>query len=109
MYFLIHSRNLIQDWLSNSTDKGLALPTMNSYQRRLMYQEVPKRFNSFISLEKTSFNQLSVKKLTVEEKESKISFAARLRNEVQGLLGFSMVMDALLESKKPLLGHNLLM
>jgi hypothetical protein len=36
-------RAKIQEWLQNSTDQMMVLTTLNPYQRRLIYQEVPKR------------------------------------------------------------------
>lgn len=44
--FVETTMNTIRDWLQNSTEATLMLTAMNAYQRRLVYQETPKRWVS---------------------------------------------------------------
>ena len=41
--FIESTMNTIRDWLQTSTEATLMLTSMNAYQRRLVYQETPKR------------------------------------------------------------------
>ncbi|KAI9305754.1 ribonuclease H-like domain-containing protein [Cunninghamella echinulata] len=109
--FITKAKQDIQNWLDkgNSKDKhGINIETNNSYQRRLLYQEIRKSFEGLTAEGKKGF--ICVMKLT--EKEQKKRFKERersFRNDLETAIGFRRVIDLISESKKPLIGHNMLL
>ncbi|KAL1923300.1 uncharacterized protein VTP21DRAFT_8280 [Calcarisporiella thermophila] len=96
--FLQGVRQQIYDWLQNAGQSKLNIPAGNSYLRRLVYQEL-KKHNGFlqgVSQEKS----IEVTRLNEEERAKSLEEGSQLSPN------FRQVIDALIEAKKPLIGHN---
>lgn len=70
----IELSNIVQEWLSNSSQNHLELPPVNSYFRLISHQEIPKRFpgvyTETVSLQSGS-RVVGVYRTTAEDKQKK--------------------------------------
>eukprot|EP01094_Clydonella_sp_ATCC50884_P010859 TRINITY_DN20678_c0_g1_i1.p1 TRINITY_DN20678_c0_g1~~TRINITY_DN20678_c0_g1_i1.p1 ORF type:complete len:556 (+),score=179.18 TRINITY_DN20678_c0_g1_i1:35-1669(+) len=109
--FVAHSLNIVEEWLKKGpgpTDV-LHFDPCNSYLRRLLYQEVEKRFGEALLLQ-TEKNPLhmTVRVVTAEQRlEQESNTSAQKMDEIREAAGFRRVVDALRESKKLIVGHNM--
>ncbi|KAI8848274.1 ribonuclease H-like domain-containing protein [Chytridium lagenaria] len=103
--FLDAAMKEINDWLQNSPDKTISVSAHNSYRRRLVHQEVKKRFNSYLRTEGKGL-VVEVTKLSVEER-NKGGDTEHLLDALDELIGFRKVIDIISQAKKPVIGHNL--
>lgn len=100
---------LARDFLQNSTEKTLQIPAPSAYHKRIIHISIAKNFNGFLgTTSKPTLVELV--KYTEEEREeaSAKSRYTTLKAELEELVGFRRVIDALVEAKVPLAGHNLL-
>ncbi|KAJ3280896.1 hypothetical protein HK104_000340 [Borealophlyctis nickersoniae] len=105
--FVETSLSIIDTWLQNSPDKTITITTPSSYHKRLIHQEVKKRYNATLGTDGKS-GQVEVSKLTVEERGAKVDEKeGALLEELSQLIGFRRVMEAISESGKPVIGHNM--
>jgi hypothetical protein len=68
-----------------------------------------KRFNGFLLAESGDGGSVCIRRLKEEERNQKKTRQEELLEELESLKGFRMVIDALIEAKKPLIGHNMLL
>lgn len=101
----------IESWLQNSTEKKYVLSGHNSYQRRIIHQELNKRFKDRLFAESVSegnSNRRIIEITRVTEEEKKKIEAERYQQalkELEEAIGFRHVIDAMSASRKPVLGH----
>ncbi|KAJ3098487.1 hypothetical protein HDU97_003986 [Phlyctochytrium planicorne] len=95
----------IDEWLQSSTDKTININASNSYRRRLIHQEVRKRYNSYLKTEGKGL-YVEVTRLTTEERNAGKD-VAHLLDAVSELVGFRKVIDMISMYKKPVVGHNM--
>ncbi|KAJ3046100.1 hypothetical protein HDV00_003850 [Rhizophlyctis rosea] len=99
--------NSIGDWLQNSHEKVLSVPSPTAYHRRLVHQEVKKRWNGNLGTDGKQ-SAVRISKLTDEEKNyQNVERGAMLKAELANLVGFRKVIDAISESKAIVIGHNM--
>lgn len=106
----------IDAWLQFSSTKKMALPPCNAFQRRLIYQEVGKRYNAFLHLESISVKEgghqkyMEIQRMTEEERKAySLKKTQDLLDELDESVGFRKVLDMVASSKKLLVGHNLIL
>ncbi|CAO3613665.1 unnamed protein product [Cunninghamella blakesleeana] len=111
--FLAKAKKDIQDWLDKAANKkdnkhGVNIETQNSYQRRLIYQEIRKSFEGLTAEGKKGF--ICVMRLTEKEQMKRTKEREKnFKNDLETSVGFRKVIDWISESKKPLIGHNMLL
>lgn len=98
-----------REFLQNSTDKKIQIAAPSAYHKRVIHISIAKNFNGFLG---TTSKPTCVElvKYTEEEREeaSAKSRYTTLKAELEELVGFRRIVDALVEAKVPLVGHNLL-
>ncbi|KAJ3215259.1 hypothetical protein HDU67_000675 [Dinochytrium kinnereticum] len=104
--FVESSMSEVREWLQNSTEKVLKVAGHTSYKRRLIHQEVRKRFNSYLRTEGKGL-VVEVSRLTVEERNGGSGDVERSLEELNDLVGFRKVIEMISRSKKPVVGHNM--
>jgi preprotein translocase subunit SecD len=97
----------VKEFLQKSTKKNIEIVTPSNFHKRIVNQVVQREFSALGCSTKRKF--VEVMKLTVEQRQKNLSES---RNQVQfkeldQLLGFSKIFNALAEAKKPLVGHNM--
>lgn len=110
--YLNNVHKKIRDFLA-SDDASLELPKGNGFQRRLIYQTVKDTFSnvSLQSINKDNGDRLIVAIKADEEKQEKL---AALKDEAEltdlvDAFGFSRVIQKITESKKMVVGHNMVL
>ncbi|CAB4057115.1 PARN [Lepeophtheirus salmonis] len=100
----IHQR--IQKYISDDKEEEapLELPSCNGFQRKLIYQTVRETFGQEVYLETNKKRLLLVNKLRSREKNQQLEL-----EEFDKILGFSKIVRIISESKKPLVGHNMML
>jgi len=105
----------VDAWLQTSpAGTPLELPPANSFHRRVIYEQISKKYNSFLTTDtvegtdgKWKEKVIRVSKLSQEEKDAIAQKKAKaFDDDIKGLVGFRQVVDVLFESKKPIIGHN---
>lgn len=82
---------------------------VNGFLRRYIYEQVESKYADSLVLKKNENSVLCGHKI---DKESKVEFDRKQAEEnivkFHDMIGFKQVFNALVESKKPIVGHNLL-
>ncbi|MDP2437808.1 MAG: CAF1 family ribonuclease, partial [archaeon] len=105
----------MREWLQREGQEGferqLSLGSLNGYRRKLLFQELPKLFPKLV-LESTGTHQYYKTLLAHclddaarEAKREQMRVEEKLKLTTQ--IGFRLVFEALMRSRKPLVGHNL--
>jgi poly(A)-specific ribonuclease len=76
----------------------------NSFQRRLVHQEVKANFNGYLKTEGKS-PHVRITKLTFEQRNANTD-AEKIKAGLDSMVGFRKIIDFLSKSKKPIAGHN---
>jgi len=92
----------------------LDLPQVNAFRRRIIYEQVGAKYGSELTLESVEHvgaqKSIRVSKLNVQDKEA---HDLKKRQDVEDQLvdgiGFTAIIDMIIELKKPLVGHNMLL
>lgn len=97
-------------WLADGAKKGakLLVPTRNSFFNMIVHETVRAKANYLYSESlshavEVSFVSAKIKKELIEAKNK------ALREELEQAIGFARVIQAISESKKPVIGHNALL
>ncbi|KAF9308349.1 hypothetical protein BG003_011226 [Podila horticola] len=101
--------NRVTAWLADSYALNhLNIPTMNSYQKKLVYQEVRRRWGDTLNLKGGGGAFVTVAKATRngngDSQKMRIEEAER---DIQNAVGFRAVIDMLSGCGKPIAGHNI--
>ncbi|TPX39674.1 hypothetical protein SeLEV6574_g07061 [Synchytrium endobioticum] len=106
--FVHSSLNQIHEWLQSSTDKTIHVETPTSYHRKLLVQQVRKKYPS-LAVDPQERN-VQVMRLTDEERQEGLGDPTlQLEKALDEYIGFRKVMDMISNSGKPLIGHNMLL
>ncbi|KAJ3255099.1 hypothetical protein HK103_006642 [Boothiomyces macroporosus] len=102
----------ITDFMQNGTDKTFEIKTPSSAHKRVIHQTVGRMYNGFLACSsKRTFIEIS--KRTVEERNSFLdnvnSKLESQRADLNELVGFRRVIDAITKKKVPIVGHNLML
>ncbi|KAI9203692.1 ribonuclease H-like domain-containing protein [Polychytrium aggregatum] len=99
----------VSEWLQNSSEKQTSIATESSFHRRLIHQEVLKRFNGFLATE-GKVKEVIITRMTAEERtQRQANKNSEAERELDSLIGFRKVIDWLREARKPVIGHNMLL
>lgn len=110
--FVDRCEGLVREWIDDSDQPKLLLPPCNPYLRRLLYQELSKRFPGQLSLSTEGNGRqsgIAVHRAMSEEQRQELAEQAK-RSAEQALreaIGFRHVIDAIVSNKKPVVGHNM--
>lgn len=120
--FLKDSLKTIQEWFEKckknpslpASEKKLELPSCNSFKRFLLYQKIPAKFGSEITLVKRSASSSERKDVGIDlflfnERERQEFLDNELVNQesqLQEAIGFRKVIDCIIQHGKPIVGHN---
>ncbi|KAI8868929.1 CAF1-domain-containing protein [Ramicandelaber brevisporus] len=113
--FITETQSTIDKWMQNNEgandDGTLMVKAGNPYLRRIVYQMIEK-LNGFV-VATTKNRDLELRRLTVEERKQRIEEEAAAKaaakaaeNVTVNENNFRQVIDALIESRVPLVGHN---
>ncbi|KAJ3271872.1 hypothetical protein HDV01_006157 [Terramyces sp. JEL0728] len=91
----------INDFMQNGTDKIFAIKTPSSAHKRVIHQAVGRAYNGFLACS-SKRTCVEISKRTVEERDSFLA-----NTEIDVLVGFRKVVDAIAQKKAPIVGHNL--
>lgn len=97
--------------ISKDDNQSLLLPPCNSFQRLILYQQLPKRFPE-ITVKKTTLpttkeTRLSVAFTDATQRQQAIEEeTAAFETNLMELIGFRRLVDAILTKGCPLIGHN---
>ncbi|ORZ15323.1 ribonuclease H-like domain-containing protein [Absidia repens] len=111
--FLEDARKKINTWLESKNNKpkdneGINIAATNGYLRRLIYQEVRNNFEGLTAEGRQGYIRVirfSKEQQLKRNKEREEQF----ENDRDKAIGFRKVIDWISESKKPLVGHNMLL
>lgn len=100
---------LAREFLQNSAERTMQIATPSLFHKRIVHISIAKEFNGFIG----TFSKHTYVELVryTEEERAEAAATSRsiiLKRELEDLVGFRRVVDALVDSKVPLVGHNLL-
>ncbi|KAI9004484.1 hypothetical protein DFJ74DRAFT_774409 [Hyaloraphidium curvatum] len=110
------STALIDDWLKNSHERTLTLPPCNGFFRRVLYQELQKKYGDAINLTSTDpvpppptptkLKSMLVTRMVDPEERSALLAASQAEGleQLQKWVGFRKVIDAL--QGKTVIAHN---
>ncbi|ORX52687.1 CAF1-domain-containing protein [Hesseltinella vesiculosa] len=108
--FLAAAVETIQNWV----DKGhkdqnyVNIEARNAYQRRLLYQEVRNKFPDLSTEGRRGF--IRIMRLDAKEQEKRTNeMEKQFQSDRTEAVGFRQVIDWMTSSKKPLVGHNMLL
>ncbi|EPZ32187.1 Ribonuclease CAF1 domain-containing protein, partial [Rozella allomycis CSF55] len=110
--FVLPQLTSIENWLQTKENNNWKLEINNAYSRRLLYQEVKKKFNGFVQLEKSMVGGktfLEAKCLKIEDKSLETIKKDNYLNELDEQFGFSRIIKEIINKKKIVVGHNLLL
>lgn len=102
--------SLTKEFLQKGNKKSFLIPTASSFHRRVVHLTIAKEFNGFVTTTSQGNQNVELTKLTSEERDEANlkSRSQLLKNELDDLVGFRKVVDALSTCGKALVGHNLL-
>ncbi|KAJ3143590.1 hypothetical protein HDU90_000353 [Geranomyces variabilis] len=107
--FVTAALTAVHNWLQTSTKKTIEIACSNSLQRKLIHQEVDKKYKDAL---RTTGHEgyVQITKVTDEERRSK-AFDKKnvLNDELDTLIGFRKVIELISASKKPVVGHNMML
>ncbi|KAI8900477.1 ribonuclease H-like domain-containing protein [Globomyces pollinis-pini] len=106
--FMTKSIILAKDFIQNSTEKMFTIPTPSSYHKKIASQAIIREFNGALGIKLTRQN-IEVRKLSDEEREEEMANrrGELMRAELDELVGFRKVLDALSTAAVPVVGHNM--
>ncbi|ORY61830.1 CAF1-domain-containing protein [Neocallimastix californiae] len=107
--FYTQFKTQLDDFLQNSTEKSILVKAPNRYLKKIIHQQVRKLTNGFVASESASSEEIRLTKLTEEEKYAYRNKEEKLADEINDLIGFRKVIDYLILTKKPIVGHNMLL
>lgn len=104
--FLSAIWEVLDNWQhAGKYESCISLPVTSAFQRRLVFQELPKRYPNLV-IETIDANGSKNLRISVADKAA---MKDRLEQDLQTQIGFRKVIDMLANSKKQIVGHNLLL
>lgn len=98
----------VRDFLQNSTEKMMVIKTPSTYHKRIVHQTISREFNGYVGCQ-SKRTVIELTKLTEEERQAALGNSKKnqLKQELNELIGFRNVVDAISKAKVPVVGHNL--
>ena len=98
-------------------EASLDLASCNGYQRRIIYEQCEQRYDTKeeIRLESVSLTEpphgrfVRVSRMTADKRASVVEERERVQARIEEHVGFRRVMDCISASRKPIIGHNMLL
>ncbi|RUP49521.1 ribonuclease H-like domain-containing protein [Jimgerdemannia flammicorona] len=103
-------RKAVDEWLAdpNSEADYVNIVTNNGYQRRLVYQELRNSYKGLTGDGRPGF--IHIRRINEEERAKKYEEKKRAYDaSMVEAIGFRKVIDMMSQSRKPVLGHNMLL
>ncbi|GES92892.1 poly(A)-specific ribonuclease PARN-like [Rhizophagus clarus] len=101
--FLEKTMSTIDKWLCDTNDEHLTVETPSLKQKRLIFQEYRQRFSGLASAESRP-KSIFFSRMTEEQKEKKLKDDAA--DALSASLNFRSIIELIVASKKPIIGHN---
>ncbi|KAF9584686.1 hypothetical protein BGW38_005583, partial [Lunasporangiospora selenospora] len=98
----------IEDWESDPTAMNfINISTTNAYQRRLVYQEVRRRWSNGLHA-RSQGGYINITKWSEKQRESEHQHRmTEMMRDIEQSRGFRTVIEMLIMSQKPIVGHNI--
>ncbi|KAI8825287.1 ribonuclease H-like domain-containing protein [Fimicolochytrium jonesii] len=107
--FVDTTMDAIHTWLQTSIEKTVTVSAPTRYHRRLVHQEVRKKYKDSLKTDGVE-SFVHIRKLTDEERREGTSERSKmLHDELAELVGFRKVLDLISKSRKPVVGHNMML
>ncbi|CAG8499794.1 12272_t:CDS:10 [Ambispora gerdemannii] len=97
------SMKQIEAWFKNPQLEELVVDTPSIRQKRLIFQEIREKYNGFVEGDSRP-KAICLKRLTEKERQKKID--ADFEETAALLINFRVVIEKMVESKRPIIGHN---
>jgi len=116
--FLAEAVRSVKEWLHSETQaqeqrRTLKLPPCNAFRRLVLFQHLQKAFPDILLESERGCGALRsvfVTKVSAEERaEAERKKLEAEENEFQLALGFTKVLEAITASRKPIVGHNMIL
>lgn len=111
--FIGKAIELVGTWVMEGAEEPLTLPACNGFRRRLLHQELPKRFGECLTLAKDGNGAVASLVCEMLEEGGRSAFDQRredaAREALRQDIGFRHLVDVLIEEGVPLVGHNCFM
>ncbi|KAJ3383894.1 hypothetical protein HDU84_003297 [Entophlyctis sp. JEL0112] len=108
--FVETSMSQVDAWLKDTASESVSIAAENAFKKRLIHQEIRIRHNHRLST-KSRGRDVVVAKNTEAEREKALSGQddqkTKLVAELEYLVGFRHVIEAISKSNKPVVGHNM--
>jgi len=102
--FLATIWEVLDNWQhEGTTETSISLPISSAFQRKLLYQEVPKRYPNYVI---ETVDAIGCKHLRISVAD-KSSAKERMDQDLEQNIGFRRVIDVLTSARKPIIGHNI--
>lgn len=102
--FLAAIWEVLDNWNhEGKTESCISLPVSSAFHRRLIFQELPKRYPNY-TIETIDESGSRYLRISVADRESA---KERLEQDLLTNVGFRKVVDILVSAKKQIVGHNL--
>ena len=106
--FMERNMQAMSDFMDNDAEEIFTFEGCNGFLRRCIYEQVEAKYPNQVIVKKADWNSLSAFKVSqtaLEEKDRQDK--EKKEKDYFDALGFRHVFNALVESRKPLVGHNL--
>lgn len=108
----VHER--VESFIQNDAETEMQLEPCSSYQRKLIYETVQQKFETGIDMQsilnKENKRVIAIAKTTEEEKYAKLNMKQITDlDDLEAAIGFRKVLDHVSQSKKLVVGHNMLL
>ncbi|PKC73561.1 CAF1-domain-containing protein [Rhizophagus irregularis] len=101
--FVEKTMSTIDKWLCDTNEENLTVETPSMKQKRLVFQEYRQRFSGLASAESRP-KSVFFSRMTEQQKEKKSKDDAA--DALSASLNFRSIIELLVTSKKPIIGHN---
>ncbi|KAJ1645929.1 hypothetical protein IWQ61_010258 [Dispira simplex] len=98
----------LNEWLSNKRSNYMDVSTSNGYQNRLVHQEVRER-NLNVITEGRRYSVRLIRASPAKAQEAQDKKMADFQQDVEEAMGFTRVLECLIQARKPIVGHNVLL
>ncbi|CAG8518529.1 7792_t:CDS:10 [Ambispora leptoticha] len=102
-FFSAFKRKQIEAWFQNTQTEELVVETPSIRQKRLVFQEIREKYNGLIEGDSRP-KAMILKRLTEEERQKKLDADSEETAEL--LVNFRVIIEKMVEAKKPVIGHN---
>ncbi|KPJ06242.1 Poly(A)-specific ribonuclease PARN-like domain-containing protein 1 [Papilio machaon] len=102
--------NKVSEWLHSSEDGTMYIDVQNPIQRYLIHTELRQRFPNILTTDSLgNSNKILIYRDKSIEGANSAKMETLEKNLIDKLLGFSNIIQLLVQYKKPIIGHNIFM